>query len=236
MLLRSLGSLTSSFVDLLCPPLCLHCGEGLNTEESFLCSFCFDQLELIDPSFVCPRCFSKRYNTSSRQCSSCAKRPVLYTKCCSSFEDYGPASTLRNKMKNNNMPFLAKGCAAYMVMQLLRLDCPLPDVVIPIPVTLGSQFKRGFNHSALLAEEIGKILSRPTCNALKRKRKNYSGQDQEISSIESFVLKKGVDIVEKRVLVIDDFTRTGRTLHSAGEALCDGYPSSLYAMTFCRMG
>jgi ComF family protein len=239
MLLSTLKDLAYSFVNLAYPPLCIHCGEDIYEHGQYICRLCFEQLEEIDPSQLCPRCFSKKYHLTSKVCYDCQKNPCLFTKSASAFEYLGPAGTIIKKMKYGEMPYLAKGAAAYMVRQMFRLDWPIPDVVVPVPLSFSHKIKRGYNQSELLGEEIANMISCNLINALVRKKGGYSQaalrRDQrEKMATNTFQIKKNVDVVEKRVLLVDDVYTTGSTLRRCAEALCDGYPAEIYAMTFCR--
>ncbi|QLH36777.1 MAG: hypothetical protein HWD61_12055 [Parachlamydiaceae bacterium] len=92
-----------------------------------------------------------------------------FQKCGAVFDYQGPAATIVLKMKNANQPYLAKGAGAYLAFQLMHMGWPLPDTLVPVPLTLAHQISRGYNQSLLLANQVGKILQRPVQNILKRK-------------------------------------------------------------------
>ena len=64
--------------------------------------------------------------------------------------------------------------AAFLVAQLDRLGWPMPDAIIPVPLSFGRWLERGYNQSALLADEMGALLQCPVWNALKRKSGDFS--------------------------------------------------------------
>ncbi len=49
-----------------------------------------------------------------------------------------------------------------------------------------------------------------------------------------FVLRQSVDIRDKTVLLIDDWYHSGATIRAAAEALVEGSPAKLYALTVTR--
>lgn len=172
-------------------------------------------------------------------CFDCVRKSCLFTKCAAAYEYLGPAGTLIKKMKYSDMPYLAKGAAATMTAQLLQLDWPIPDVVVPVPLSFSHRLKRGYNQSELLGNEIATLLSCSFLNALFRKKGGYSQaallrKQREAMAVNTFQLKKKIDIAEKKVLLVDDVYTTGSTIRRCAEALCDGYPAEIYALTFCR--
>ncbi len=46
-------------------------------------------------------------------------------------------------MKYSNQPYLAKGAGAYLAVQLMNLEWPMPDVIVPVPLTLVHCISRG---------------------------------------------------------------------------------------------
>lgn len=175
----------------------------------------------------------------SNYCYDCSAKGCLFTKCASAYEYLGPAATIIKKLKYSDMPYLAKGAAGAMVGQMYRLDWQIPDVVVPVPLTLSHKVKRGYNQSELIAKQIAKLFSCPVSSALVRKKGGYSQaalrRDQrEKMPTNTFQIRKGIDFSEKCVLLVDDVYTTGSTLRRCAEALCDGYPSEIYAFTFCR--
>jgi ComF family protein len=125
------------------------------------------------------------------------------------------------------------------VAQFFRLDWPIPDVIVPVPISLTRWLDRGYNQSALIAKEMSTLLEVPALDVLKRRSGDYSqaglsyAQRKTLSS-NSFLLKKSLSIQEKTVLLIDDVYTTGTTLACSAEALCAGFPEHIYGLTLCK--
>lgn len=196
-------------------------------------------MELIDSSELCPRCFTKKYNTHTNYCYECSTKHPLFTKSASACEYLGVAATVIKKLKYHDMPYLAKGAAAAMFAQMYLLKWPLPDIIVPVPLALSHKMRRGYNQSELIGKELCRMTGCPMTNALMRKKGGYSQaslrrHQREQMPLNTFELKKGTDFHEKRVLLVDDVYTTGSTLRRCGEALCEGYPREIYGLTFCR--
>lgn len=163
----------------------------------------------------------------------------LLKKCAAAFDYQGPAATLVLKMKYANQPYLAKGAGGFLAVQAMRLEWPLPDLIIPVPLTLVHQISRGYNQSLLLAESLGAILQRPVRQVLRRKLLDYSQagmtkkQRMQLDG-GTFSLKKNLDIKDKVIWIVDDVMTTGRTMNCCAEALYAGYPREVYGLLLCR--
>lgn len=231
-------SIIRSFRDLLFPPLCLHCRKLVWEKEAHLCSNCTSKLELISPSDRCPRCFSEDYIPNHSSCPACRKLGSPLQKVAAACHYGGPAASIVRNMKYQNHPYLSKGAGALMVAQFCQLEWPLPDVIVPVPLSLTHWLERGYNQSKLLAEIIAKYLDRPLEEPLKRYSGDYSqaglSYRQRINlSSKTFALKKHYNLYDKRILLIDDVMTTGSTCRRCAEVLYEGCPTEIYALTFC---
>ncbi len=230
-------SIVSSIVHLVFPSKCLHCGQLLYPQSSTLCGACSQQLNICQGDGRCSACFDF---LDEDGCESCAEAPSLFIKMGAAFDYEGVAASLVKSLKYGNRPHLAKGMAAFLVAQLHRLEWPLPDALVPIPISLSRSIQRGYNQSALLAEAMGQFINRPVWPLLKRYEGNFSQAalnfyDRKQLKQNRFHLKsQQLDFKNKRLLLIDDVTTTGVTLQQCAEALLQSTPASLYALTFCK--
>ncbi|CUI16067.1 putative amidophosphoribosyltransferase [Candidatus Protochlamydia naegleriophila] len=229
--------LKHSCLHLCFPARCLHCKDVLPPQQSIFCNSCASLLELIDPEGRCQTCFSVK-EEMSHDCLICKRYPSLFLRKAAAFDYLGPPSILVRQLKYANQPYLAKGMGAFLFAQFERLEWPLPDALVPVPLSFSHWLQRGYNQSLLLAEELGKLMNIPVWNALKRTSSDYSqaalALKQRKSLGHAFKLQSNCCLLDKKILVIDDVMTSGSTLHRCAEALSEGFPSLLYAMTFCR--
>lgn len=191
--------------NLIFPPQCWHCNAP---DSHLLCESCKELLEVlpVDPS-----------------------KPIV------TFEGRGPAWTLIKALKSGKAPKLAEGLAGYMVVQYLKNDLPLPDLIVPVPQSLFRSLQVGYNPSLLLAIHLGKILNRPVLQLLKRKRQwvrqmNLDKEKRYRLSIENFAWRKKANIEKKTVLLVDDVVGTGATLRACAQRLYEGFPLKVLKM------
>jgi ComF family protein len=155
------------------------------------------------------------------------------------FNYEGPAASLVKRLKYGNQPYLAKGMAGFLVAQLDRLGWPMPDALIPVPLSFGRWLERGYNQSAVLAEEMGVLLQCPVLHALKRQSGDFSQAALPLEKRKEldgsrFKIIPGCNLENKVVLVIDDVLTSGSTLKRCAEILNEQNPKEMYALTFCR--
>ena len=234
-----LGILSSSLLNFLFPAFCLHCDAELFQPRGLFCKECLTLFELLDPQEHCLLCFSSLGQSQGRICFACQKRSFATRRLASAFTHSGPAAAFVHRLKYGHSPYLAKSAAAFMLMQFLRLDWPLPDLIVPVPQSRLRAFRRGYNQSLLLAQHLGKLLERPVADVLKRHSGGFSQsgltKEQRLAlSATCFSWKKNQVISDKIILLVDDVLTTGTTLNHCAERLQEGFPAHIYGLTFCR--
>ncbi len=234
-----LKRLQKSFLHLVYPTKCLHCHTLLPPESLVLCSTCASLLDLIQPQERCPTCFNLLPENEVTPCHECLQYPSLYYRMAAAFDYQGPAASLVKRLKYANQPYLAQGMAAFLITQFDRLLWPLPDALIPVPLSFTHWLERGYNQSALLAEEMGSLLQCPVWHALKRQSGDFSQaalnlEQRKALDGKRFRLNSTYCLQSKVLLVIDDVMTSGSTLQRCAEILSTGHPAALYALTFCR--
>lgn len=221
------------------PAYCLHCGEPLPPNQGVCCHVCHSFFEILDPKERCMSCFCEIEGFAQKKCPSCQLKPSPFFRCGAVFDYNGPPASAIQRLKYSNQPYLAKGLGAFMVTQFEQLRWPLPDAIVPVPLSFTHWLRRGYNQSFLIAEEMGKMLSVPVWDILMRRSGDYSQARLRLAqrnrlSESSIQLKKKVQIQDKTLLVIDDVRTSGSTLNRCGEALLEGLPNQLYALVACQ--
>ena len=100
-----------------------------------------------------------------------------------------------------------------------------PDVLVPLPLFLHKEKRRGFNQSEILCKGIAEHLHVPVLgNVINRPRhtetQTHKGRIERWRNMEGkFVLTNPKAIEGKHVLLVDDVITTGATLESCGTEL-----------------
>lgn len=152
-------------LDVLYPPLCVHCQTALSKSLPLFCPTCLEQISLIDVQGRCWTCFGELYKG---RCERCIHRPVVIHRQLAACEAMGPGRTLFNALRNGRRDCITPA-ATLMAYQWLEQKMPLPDFLIPLPVSFWQKQQSGFDANLMLAQEIGKIFSAPIKSVLKRK-------------------------------------------------------------------
>lgn len=238
--LRLINRCVQSFIALLCPPLCLHCQSSLELSSRHFCAVCLSLMDFIDVHKRCPRCFSPDACQKKKLCRQCSQsQDFPLTQMGAAFEHIGPAATLVQKMKYGGLPYLAKGAAAFLAMQFFSLGWPMPDCIVPVPISSLRFLQRGYNQSLEIALELSTYINRPVLNVLKRKNGGFSQaglpyKERVALECSAFSLRKSAKLHDKIILLIDDVTTTGSTLQRCAGALQEHCPQAIYALTFTK--
>ena len=142
-------------VDLVYPPRCPACGEGIAAQDG-LCAGCWG--ELVFPGEpACTRC-QRPFGTAAAEgaiCAPCLADPPRH--------DGIAAGTLSNDASRKLVLAFKHGKRIALAPMLARIaSARLPELegewlVLPVPLHPWRLWRRGFNQSALLAREVARI-------------------------------------------------------------------------------
>lgn len=143
-------------VDLVFPPRCPSCGAGIAAQDG-LCAACWAQLILPgEPCCgLCQRPFGENDAADGAICAPCLAAPPRH--------DGIAAGTLYNAESRKLVLAFKHGrriALAPMLARLINARLPQLDgewLVVPVPLHPFRLWKRGYNQSALLAQEIGDL-------------------------------------------------------------------------------
>lgn len=196
-------------------------------------------MELIDHEIRCPFCFSGDFSPIRKVCSACKIKGPLLDRVGAAFDHFGPPATLVRCLKDGDQPYLAKGAAAFMAAQFLRMEWPSPDYLIPVPISRLHLLDRGYNQSFLISQELSHILHCPVLSCLQRKggdlsQAGLSKMQRLQMKAHSISFKSKLDLADKTLLLIDDLMVTGTSLNRCAEALLQACPAKIFALVLCR--
>ena len=142
-------------VDLVYPPRCPACGEGIAAQDG-LCAGCWG--ELVFPGEpACTRC-QRPFGTAAAEgaiCAPCLADPPRH--------DGIAAGTLYNDASRKLVLAFKHGKRIALAPMLARMAASrLPELegdwlIVPVPLHPWRLWRRGFNQSALLAREVARI-------------------------------------------------------------------------------
>jgi ComF family protein len=223
-------------IDFCYPPVCAICrGPGRN--ESPLCGGCFDELRKLEGSPACDRCAMPVAQFG-------APCPHCYGEGLSPFEGIlrlclyrEPVRGLIHQIKYHSQWTLAEMLADRLLEQKpVQALLEQTDVIVPVPLHPWRQMIRGFNQAEIVARRIASRarirLRRPLVRlkATETQTHLHSKARRMDNLRDAFGLLRPNAVTDKHVVVIDDVTTTGATLHHAGKCLKEAEPASLCAI------
>lgn len=114
------------------------------------------------------------------------------------------------------------------------------DAVVPVPLHPWRLRERGYNQSALLAREAGKLLSVPVVEGSLVRQSNGRAQVKAADAAERRRNVEGAfrcrdeRLAGKHVVILDDVCTTGATLDSCAVALRGAGVASVWGLTLAR--
>ena len=197
---------------------CNMCGEVVCFDEE-LCNECRSLPEIDEP--VCLKC-----GCSKEDCV-CKKnqKEVEYKAVVAPFYYEGSVSRAILNMKMNGMQKLTSlqgKCIANTVRKHYEnIDF---DFVTFVPMRWEDKANRGYNQAELLANIVASECGIPLKDVLVKKRKTKMQKRQKAKErfanmYNAFDVKEDADILNKKILLIDDVKTTGATLTSVALTL-----------------
>jgi len=156
------------------------------------------------------------------------------------FGHYGGAlATAIRKFKYEESPYLARplGALAIMACFARRLRA---DVIIPVPLHPRRLAQRGYNRAALLGAQVGSQLRWPlVTGALVRISDTVPqaelSREARLSNVtRAFRMARPELLRGREVVIIDDVSTTGATLHACGERVLEAGATRVTSVVVAR--
>lgn len=231
-MLPQLTNIKKAALDFFFPQRCLGCG----SEGELICHPCRNKLPRIHPP-ICPRCGKPQ--SSGILCPACINLSSSLDGIRSPFKFESVIREAIHQYKYQNLRGLT-----YLFGLLIKdywMKDPLPvELIIPVPLHPRRNKERGYNQSALLANEFGKIFHFPVLPNTVTRVKYVLPQAQTRSLEErrnnlkhAFICRDSA-VENKQVLLIDDVTTSGATLDACAEALKTAGAKSVWGLVLAR--
>ncbi|HXK09020.1 MAG TPA: ComF family protein [Vicinamibacteria bacterium] len=205
-------------------PLCGPCWESLPRHHAVACRC---GLPLLPGRVVCGRCRRGR-------------QPFAAGASLGPYE--GTLRLVLHELKYGRRRRAGKRLAEVLLEEpAVRALVGSSDVLVPVPLHPRRLRERGFNQSALLAQEIGRRAGRPVCaDALVRRldtapqtglpaaarRRNVEG---------AFAVRRRASVTGRTVTLVDDVLTTGATAFACARRLREAGASEVRLLTVARV-
>src|ERR1035437_2493965 len=219
-------------LNLLFPQKCLGCG----IEGELICQVCLQSLPRISHP-VCPQC--GRPQPSGIMCPACIRQKNAINGLRSPLKFEGVVREAVHQSKYKNLRLLARPLANIMAEYLIRYPLPA-DLLIPVPLHPRRLKERGYNQSALLAEELSKLANLSLADDLLIRTKHHLPQPrtrnvgERLQNVKEAFACSNSKLKGKRILLIDDVSTSGATMEACAAALKSAGAESVWGLVRAR--
>lgn len=216
------GKLLSFFF----PDPCMVCGKPAG-KKRYVCQRCKQEPIYIGRNSVCSVCLSPISEGESR-CGKCILKPPKYQRLVSCVEYSGKVKTSLHRYKFRGRSDLHVPFSRLLINRLEDENVTDFDAVVPVPLSKKRYKERGYNQSALIAQDIATHFNVPCIQSALIRKKHTRPQStlgyqyREFNVRGAFFLKNPHEVHGKHVLLVDDIFTTGATVRDATRALSKG--------------
>lgn len=237
----TLSQTLAPLVDLIFPPRCPLCGEGL-TAQIGLCAACWSDLAIPgEPSCaLCQRPFSEGIADLS-VCAPCLAEPPRH--------DGIAAGTLYNNTSRRLVLAFKHGQRIALAQMMARLiaarmaEIGEDWLVVPVPLHRWRLWRRGFNQAALLAGEIAKLRgAKLVVDGLERRKQTPSlgglGRKARARALSGAIVanpRHSASLRGAKVILVDDVLTSGATSGACVSALKRAGADKVVVACFARV-
>lgn len=204
-------------LDLLFPRWCIGCGK----EGDYICRACRELMQVITPP-ICPVC--GRPKSQGSVCPDCRDTRAQLDGVRAPFVFEGIIRQAIHELKYRNLRALAPAMAGWLYDYLVE-NPVAADVLVPVPLHHKRLRDRGYNQSALLAGELGRLSGLPVAaDGLVRHlyaapQARSAGVSERQRNVADAFTCPDRRFDGQRVLLIDDVSTSGATLNACAGAL-----------------
>ena len=200
-----------SALDLISPRACHICGKRLAVTEEGICGVC---------NWHLPRTrFTENAEDNELARLFWGRFPIEKAASLFFYKPHDEPSQLIYDLKYHSKEYLGFWLGSLLAKEAQKSGFFADiDVIVPVPITLGRRWQRGYNQSERIAQGIHEVTGIPMVrNAIKRIR--FSQSQTHLSSSErmdnvegAFRLVNPQKVEGKHILLIDDIITTGATI------------------------
>ena len=228
-------------VSLLYPQFCVACA-GVAGPGETLCAACIAKAPRILPPF-CAKCSQPFAGaiTGSFTCANCEGRVLHFDAAVSAYRSRGVVRKVVHDFKYGRHLHLRHLLGRWLAEGLEdpRLLGRRFDFIVPVPLHPARKRERSFNQAELLALALNRLTGLPLQSALQRTRytrtQTLFDRNERMENLRgAFRLRRGSNVQDLRMLLVDDVLTTGSTLSECGSVLKKAGALSVHALTAAR--
>lgn len=225
----------SAFLPLLCP----LCGKGIPFDGSanMFCTECLKRMPMIRGK-VCRTCGAEA-DGIFESCTDCMNAPKPpWTRAYALFNYTDEVRECIHRFKYRGRTELARPLGR-LAAGLLTETASLYDAVVPVPLHWTRFLRRGYNQSALFAEELSRWTGIPVRRMLRRKRRTprqafLTRNERNLNIQGAFSIFDSTAAEKRSILLVDDVMTTGATLGEAAGVLLNSGAARVDVLVIAR--
>jgi len=227
-------------LDLLFPPLCLHC--RAQVAQPGFCPACWSAIAFLDgPGCACCGLPFPVALEGENLCAACLVKPPAFdsARAILAYDDKSRGAILA--LKHADRLDLVPGFARWL-SRVGRGALENSDLVIPVPLHPFRLWRRRYNQAAELARRLGRdwnLAYAPA--ALLRSRATQSqgamssAKARRRNVLKAFQVPDPGLVAGKRVLLVDDVLTTGATVEACARALKRAGAAKVHVLVLARV-
>ncbi|GAB5518040.1 MAG: ComF family protein [Rhodothermales bacterium] len=207
--------LGGALLDLVYPPVCLHCYARVADGTHPLCPACLRLLERADPAALAAHLAELPLAAGAVHAAT-----ALWV-----FDKGGALQRVQHALKYGNRPHYGHILGEWMAEAVSDLQPAVTyTAVVPVPLHRNRYLERGYNQAAMLAEGVASTLKVPVADVLMRPNPTRTQTKLDRTArwanvAQAFTLKPDMGIEGRTFLLIDDVFTTGATTAAAASVL-----------------
>jgi ComF family protein len=174
-------------------------------------------------------------------CANCEDRVLHFDAAVSAYRSRGVVRKVMHDFKYGRRIHLRHLLGRWLAESLEdpRLAGRHFDFIVPVPLHSARKRERGFNQAELLALALHRLTGLPLQNALQRIRytttQTQFDRGERIENLRgAFRLRRGSNVRDLRMFLVDDVLTTGSTLSECAKVLKKAGAISVHAATAAR--
>lgn len=204
---------------------CSSCEKKLETIEGEICRICFRPFRYLAEEFrygdICHDCLRWEEDPNWQGCLEQNRSLFVYN-------DFLKEVIARYKFRGDYV--LAKAFTTYLKEEFQKSEA---DLYVPIPLSEERLYERGFNQAEALIVESAHTPS-AVLTRIHSEKQSKKSRAERIFLSQVFQLHPDIDLLQKRVLLVDDIYTTGSTLRHAAKLLKGAGAESIRSLTIAR--
>lgn len=208
--------LKEGIISILYPRRCAVCDEIVGRNKGLIHDECKKKIKPAGKN-ICMKCGKPLVNTDREYCTDCENKKHYFDRGYGIFRYRsisGSVYRFKYSRRREYADFYAKAAADYLGETIRSMHA---DAIIPVPMYMKKQRKRGYNQAEEFAKTLGREFDIPVRNDVVRRirdtvpMKLLDASQRRSNLKKAFIIYKN-DVKFKCIILVDDIYTTGSTI------------------------